>query len=329
MGDGSSLIFDYTFLFAATGSAAVVVDFIFVEFIYVFFLGTMFGGMLVGLGMLGTVSFSNTTAQSSDPRVQSLLAQNAGGGGFVPATPTQAGGSAPAISSRRVSMDPRLLGRFMGAGIPEAIMDKLSDAGVKTLSLFAALGGDENGFRAFLERPGMDVKATDLKTSIEPATIVAAWRTANTMSHVEGKAQAKRSLSNLPPEVSLEEVDQHARVFAASGGGVELTPVTMPSTVRDESRRSPKDLPCRTMDVGHKLGPGGGACGQRYELVGPAFMGFLVQQLPASEEVLRCRHAPLLGGTTDENKTMGARLGLSKTKVSPEATASDRQHRPI
>lgn len=43
---------------------------------------------------------------------------------------------------------------------------------------------------------------------------------------VEVEAQVKRSFANLPPYVFVEEVDQHAKVFAASQGGFVLTPVT-------------------------------------------------------------------------------------------------------
>ena len=50
----------------------------------------------------------------------------------------------------------------------------------------------------FLARPGIDVKATDLRTLVEQATIVAAWRAANTMSTADVEAQVKRLLANLP-----------------------------------------------------------------------------------------------------------------------------------
>ena len=73
-------------------------------------------------------------------------------------------------------MDPRLLAHFMGAGVPDPIIEKLGSAGVKSLALFASLGGNEEGFRTFLERPGTDTVANDLTTSVQQATIVAAWR---------------------------------------------------------------------------------------------------------------------------------------------------------
>lgn len=60
-------------------------------------------------------------------------------------------------------MDPRLLAHFMGAGVPDVIIEKLGTAGVKSLSLFGSFGGSEEGSRTFLERPGIDVIATDQK----------------------------------------------------------------------------------------------------------------------------------------------------------------------
>ena len=67
----------------------------------------------------------------------------------------------------------------------------------------------------------MDIVATDLATSVQQATIVAAWRAVNTMSTIEVETSAKRSVANHPPEVSVEEVDQHAKVFAGSPDGFE------------------------------------------------------------------------------------------------------------
>ena len=99
---------------------------------------------------------------------------------------------------------PVFLPFFMGAGGPHDIIDKLGSTGVKSLALFASLGGNEEGFRTFLERPGMDIKASDLLTSVQQATIVAAWRAANTMSHIKVETSVKRSMANLPPEVSVE-----------------------------------------------------------------------------------------------------------------------------
>ena len=133
-------------------------------------------------------------------------------------------------------MDPRLLAHFMGAGVPHTIIEKLGSAGVKSLALFASLGGNEDGFRTFLELPGMDIVATDLATSVQQATIVAAWRAGNTMSTIEVETSVKRSMANLPPEVSVEDVDQHAKVFAGSADGFELTPVTTLSKVYFEMK---------------------------------------------------------------------------------------------
>ena len=109
----------------------------------------------------------------------------------------------------------------MGAGVPDPIIEKLGWAGVWSLTLFAFLGGSEDGFRTYLERPGMDIVATDLTTSVQQATIVATWRAANTMSHIEVETSVKRLMANPPPEVSVEEFEQHAKVFAGSADGFE------------------------------------------------------------------------------------------------------------
>ena len=84
--------------------------------------------------------------------------------------------------SGKDNMDPRLLVHFVDAGVRDEIIEKLSTACVKSLSLFASLGGSGEGFRTFLERPGIDVKAASLMTSVEQATMVAAWRAANSGS---------------------------------------------------------------------------------------------------------------------------------------------------
>ena len=107
--------------------------------------------------------------------------------------------------------------------MPDDIIEKLGTAGITSLALFAFLCGNDDGSRTFLERPGMDIKATDLVTSVQQATIVAAWST------IEVETSVKRSMANLPPEVSVEEMDQHAKVFAGSADGFELSPITTPS----------------------------------------------------------------------------------------------------
>ena len=140
---------------------------------------TMFGG--VSVGMFGAVSFM--TSAAPDPLRQ---------------VPQRGSANAPGTSSAygKEAMEPRLLAHFMGAGVPDDILNKLGAAGVTTLSLFASLGGDEKGFRAFLERPGLEIEATDLLSSVSQARVVTAWRTANTMNTVEIETQAKRSLAN-------------------------------------------------------------------------------------------------------------------------------------
>ena len=192
----------------------------------------MFSNMSVGLGMFGTVTYgTSSTLASSAQRAEhpDPAAQPAGRVGGEPAS---------ALGARlgRESMDPRLLSHFMGARVSDEIIDKLGAAGVNSLALFASLGGSEDGFRTFLERPGMEIKAVDLKTSVEQASIVSAWRAANTMSHIEIEASTKRSLANLPPEVSVEEVEQHAKVFAGGADGFELTAITTPSKGYFESK---------------------------------------------------------------------------------------------
>lgn len=46
---------------------------------------------------------------------------------------------------------------------------------------------------------------------------------------MEVQSQAQRALANLPPEISFEEMDQRAKVFAASVGGFDLSPIATPS----------------------------------------------------------------------------------------------------
>ena len=133
-------------------------------------------------------------------------------------------------------MEPCLLAHFMGADVPSEFLDELGNAGVTTVSLFASLGGGETEFRQFLARPGIDIVAADLASSVLQARIVAAWKTAQTMQTVQVQSQAQRSLANLPPEISLEEMDQHSQVFAASPGGFPLSPITTPSKGYFESK---------------------------------------------------------------------------------------------
>ena len=52
----------------------------------------------------------------------------------------------------------------------------------------------------------MDIKATD----------------------IEFEASVKRSLANIPPEVSVEDVDQHLKVLSGITDVFELTPITTP-----------------------------------------------------------------------------------------------------
>ena len=147
--------------------------------------------MSVGLGMFGAVTFGTPSSISGAPPQQ-----GPDGSAGQPAD-RQAGAQALAMGSNksgRETMDPRLLAHFMGAGVSDEVIDKLGSAGERSLALFASLGGSEEGFRTFLERPGMEIKAVDLATSVQQATIVAAWRSANLMSHIEIEASTKRSM---------------------------------------------------------------------------------------------------------------------------------------
>ena len=96
------------------------------------FVDIMIGGMSVGLGMIGAVSFVNAAS-------------------IAPAAPPPGQGAnralaATASPSGKDKMDPRLLAHFMGAGVPDEIIEKLSTAGVKSLALVASLGWNKKGF---------------------------------------------------------------------------------------------------------------------------------------------------------------------------------------
>lgn len=122
----------------------------------------MFGGIAVG--MFGAVSIGS--AASRVPPTQA--------GGGVSANPASRKGNAPAsaTSSGKEKMERRLLAHFIGADVPNKHLDKLGDAGVTTISLFASFGGGETEFRRVLARPGIDIVATDLASSVLQARIV-------------------------------------------------------------------------------------------------------------------------------------------------------------
>ena len=120
----------------------------------------MFGGIWVG--MFGAVSVGVPSR---------TLPTQGTGSASASAAPA---GTASASASGKEKMEPRLLAHFMGADVPSEFLDKLGNAGVTTVSLFASLGGSESEFRQFLGRTGIDIVAVDLASSVLQARIVAA-----------------------------------------------------------------------------------------------------------------------------------------------------------
>ena len=87
---------------------------------YYLIFGIMIGSMSVGPGVFGVVSFGNTALASTSAPPVGQAASRA---------------LAPSASpSGKESMDPSLLAHFMGAGVPDTIIEQLGSAGVKSLA---------------------------------------------------------------------------------------------------------------------------------------------------------------------------------------------------
>ena len=124
-------------------------------------------------------------------------------------------------------MEPRLLALMQNQGVDATLLDKMGDAGLTSLNVFACLGGSRDKFVEVLEKPPLDIKATDFAGSLEQAKLLAAWEAANTMKEVETKHTAERQVQRLPPQLQLADIESATKVFEAAEH--PLTKFTTPS----------------------------------------------------------------------------------------------------
>ena len=90
-------------------------------------------------------------------------------------------------------MEPMLLALMQNQGVEATLLDKMGDAGLTSLNVFACLRGSRDKFVEVLEKPPLDVKATDFAGSLEQAKLLAAWEAANTMEGGGDKAHGREA----------------------------------------------------------------------------------------------------------------------------------------
>lgn len=126
-------------------------------------------------------------------------------------------------------LEPRLLALFSTYDVDASTMDIFGDNKVKTLQIFTCLSKDEGGFRALLERAPFNFKSDDLEGIVEQAKLVAAWGAAKITMQVSTEQDAKRALSDLPPEVQKGEMETAVKLFEADPNGFDLDKLSTPS----------------------------------------------------------------------------------------------------
>ena len=137
--------------------------------------------------------------------------------------------SLPAITSTgKDLLEPRLAALCNNAGVPEATMDILGDAGLTTLSLMKNTLVDKDDWRNTLKGEPFNLSGADFKTRLEIGKLVGVYEAACASNDVELKAYADRIRQNLPPEVHLQEIVKSKKIFESSED-TELTDVMVPS----------------------------------------------------------------------------------------------------
>ena len=124
-------------------------------------------------------------------------------------------------------MEPRLLAILQNNGVADSVMDKLGNAGVVQLNVFACCGIDKQRFIDFVSKAPIDVSGGSVAGIVEQAKLVSAWESANTLKEVETKNTAERLVQRLPPQLQVGDLEQATKVFERAEH--ELTKFTTPS----------------------------------------------------------------------------------------------------
>ena len=142
------------------------------------------------------------------------------GSGGLPAAP---------VASGRAKIEARLSSALMHAEVQEATLDKLGDAGLCTVRMYANIADGVDAFRKVLEQPEIDIKGNNLAGLTEQANLVSVWKSLRTTADVEEKAQAERIQMALPPSIQTKDVKILTKLFEKTTEGYEVTKYVCPS----------------------------------------------------------------------------------------------------
>ena len=126
-------------------------------------------------------------------------------------------------------LEPRLFAALQNANAKDDTLDKLGDADVVSVILFANLADDRESFRKIMEKPEIGVKSGTLAGSLEQAKLVAVWNSLRTTVEVEDKANAERMQLALPPTISMKDLQAQKKIFEPSVEGFPVSKVVCPS----------------------------------------------------------------------------------------------------
>ena len=115
------------------------------------------------------------------------------------------------LTENIAKIDARFLAMLQGLNVEETVMARMAELGVINTTTLHTLVDDRKGLRAFLlDACGIDPRPAAAgggwKHTVEAGKIVSAWEASSKRVEVETKRDAERLASNLPPQLTGEEV---------------------------------------------------------------------------------------------------------------------------
>ena len=128
--------------------------------------------------------------------------------------------SAPASVGKQ-KLEPRLLALIGQHGVSDKISDAMGDNGLTSCGLFKHVCTTADDVTELMKNPPFDLTGTDFATKLEIGKVRAVWEASTVNNDVEVKHNAERLRQNLPPEVSIQDLEAVVKLFKAAHGDLE------------------------------------------------------------------------------------------------------------
>ena len=116
-------------------------------------------------------------------------------------------------NSGKDKIEVRLHSLLTNAGCDDATLDKLGDAGLKTISIFTSIADSKEKFRELLDSDDVGLKATDLPSKLQQAAIMCVYKACLSHEEVEVRLATQRKMDRQPPTVSDDDIDVCWKLF--------------------------------------------------------------------------------------------------------------------